>query len=99
MFKGETQLDIFHEDTEALKRLLKTFSDITRLDKFADLTLSLKEQASKAHSSELKKDKKTAQEAQILERELDKIGSDISDIRRQIRDQEENSRIYKAINK
>lgn len=41
MFKGETQLDIFHEDTEALKRLLKTFSDITRLDKFAELTLSL----------------------------------------------------------
>lgn len=95
MFKGETQLDIFHEDTEALKRLLKTFSDITRLDKFAELTLSLKEQASKAHSSELKKDKKTAQEAHILERELDKISSEISDTRRQIRDQEENSRIYK----
>ena len=96
MFKGETQLDIFHEDTEALKRLLKNFSDITRLDKFAELTYNLKEEASKAHSSELKKDKKTTIEANRLERELDKIGSDISDTRRQIRDQEENSRVYKG---
>ena len=96
MFKGETQLDIFHEDTEALKRLLKNFSDITRLDKFAELTYNLKEEASKAHSSELKKDKKTTTEAHRLERELEKIGSDISDTRRQIRDQEENSRIYKG---
>lgn len=96
MFKGETELDIFHEDTEALKRLLKNFSDITRLDNFADLTLNLKNEASKAHSSELKKDKKTAQEAQRLERELEKIENDIWDVRRQIRDQEENSRVYKG---
>lgn len=96
LFKGETQLDIFHEDTEALKRLLKTFSNITSFDKFADLTSNLKELASKAHSSELKKDKKTAQEANNLERELNKIDNDITDIRRQIRDQEENSRIYKG---
>lgn len=96
MFKGETQLDIFHEDTEALKRLLKNFSDITRLDKFAELTYNLKEEASKAHSSELKKDKKTTTEAHRLERELDKIAIDISDIRRQIKDQEENSRVYKG---
>lgn len=96
MFKGETQLDIFHEDTEALKRLLKTFSDITRLDNFAELTFNLKEQASKAHSSELKKDKKTAQEALRLERDLSGIDDAILDIRRQIRDQEENSRIYKG---
>lgn len=96
MFKGETQLDIFHEDSEALKRLLQTFSDITRLDNFADLTLNLKNEASKVHSNELKKDKKTAMEAQRLERELEKIGSDIFDVRRQIRDQEENSRVYKG---
>ena len=96
MFKGETQLDIFHEDSEALKRLLKTFSDITRLDNFAELTHNLKELASKAHSSELKKDKKTATEAQRLEHELNKLATDISDIRRQIRDQEENSRVYKG---
>ena len=96
MFKGETQLDIFHEDSEALKRLLKTFSDITRLDNFADLTRNLKEQASKAHSSELKKDKKTAAEANRLGHELDKIKEDIDDTRRQIRDQEQNSRVYKG---
>lgn len=96
MFKGETQLDIFHEDSEALKRLLQNFSDITRLDNFADLTLNLKNEASKAHSSELKKDKKTALEAQRLERELERIGGDIFDVRRQIRDQEENSRVYKG---
>ena len=96
MFKGETQLDIFHEDSEALKRLLKTFSDITRLDNFADLTRNLKEQASKAHSSELKKDKKTAAEANRLGHELDKIKADIDDTRRQIRDQEQNSRVYKG---
>lgn len=70
MFKGETQLDIFHEDSEALKRLLKTFSDITRLDKFAELTGNLKELAGKAHASELKKDRRTATEANRLEREL-----------------------------
>ena len=96
MFKGETQLDIFHEDSEALKRLLKTFSDITRLDNFADLTRNLKEQASKAHSSELKKDKKTAAEANRLGHEIDKIKADIDDTRRQIRDQEQNSRVYKG---
>ena len=96
MFKGETQLDIFHEDSEALKRLLKTFSDITRLDNFTDLTRNLKELASKAHSSELKKDKKTAAEANRLGHELDKIKTDIDDIRRQIRDQEQNSRVYKG---
>lgn len=96
MFKGETQLDIFHEDSEALKRLLKTFSDITRLDNFADLTYNLKEQASKAHSSELKKDKKTALEANRLEREIEKIKNEISNVRRQIKDQEENSRVYKG---
>ena len=96
MFKGETQLDIFHEDTEALKRLLKNFSDITRLDKFAELTYNLKTEASTAHSSELQTDKKTPIEVHRLERELEKIGSDISDTRRQIRDQEENSRVYKG---
>lgn len=96
MFKGETQLDIFHEDSEALKRLLKTFSDITRLDNFTDLTRNLKELASKAHSSELKKDKKTAAEANRLGHELDKIKTDIDDTRRQIRDQEQNSRVYKG---
>ncbi len=96
MFKGETQLDIFHEDSEALKRLLKTFSDITRLDNFAELTYNLKEQASKAHSSELKKDKKTSIEANRLERELEKLNGDIFDTRRRIKDQEENSRVYKG---
>lgn len=96
MFKGETQLDIFHEDTEALKRLLKTFSDITRLDNFADLTLSLKEQASKAYSKELKQDKKTSQKARELEYDLESIGKKISMTRQQIRTQEENSRIYKG---
>lgn len=96
MFKGETQLDIFHEDTEALKRLLKTFSDITRLDKFAELTSNLKELASKAHASELKKDKKTATEARRLELELNKTKTDISDTLRQMKTQEENSRVYKG---
>lgn len=96
MFKGETQLDIFHEDTEALKRLLKTFSDITRLDKFAKLTGNLKELAGKAHANELKKDKKTATEARRLELELNKIKTDISDTLRQMKTQEENSRVYKS---
>ena len=96
MFKGETQLDIFHEDSEALKRLLKTFSDITRLDNFAELTYNLKEQASKAHSNELKRDKKTASEANRLERELESIRNEIANVRRQIKDQEENSRVYKG---
>ena len=96
MFKGETQLDIFHEDSEALKRLLKTFSDITRLDKFAELTGNLKELAGKAHASELKKDRRTATEANRLERELQKIQTEITETRRQIRDQEENSRVYKG---
>lgn len=96
MFKGESQLDIFHEDSEALKRLIKTFSDITRLDNFTELTHNLKELASKVHSNELKKDQKTAAEAHRLEKFLEKISSDISDTRRQIRDQEENSRVYKG---
>ena len=96
MFKGETQLDIFHEDSEALKRLLKTFSDITRLDNFADLTCRLKELASKAHSNELKKDKKTTSEANRLEREIERISADISNTRQQIRTQEENSKVYKG---
>lgn len=96
MFKGETQLDIFHEDSEALKRLLKTFSDITRLDNFADLTCRLKELAGKAHSNELKKDKKTTAEANRLEREIERISADISNTRQQIRTQEENSKVYKG---
>lgn len=96
MFKGETQLEIFHEDSEALKRLLKTFSDISRLDSFAELTCNLKELAGKAHSSELKKDKKTAAEAHRLEHELERITTDIYETKRQIRDQEENSRVYKG---
>lgn len=96
MFKGETELDIFHEDTEALKRLLKNFSDITRFDNLEELSCSLKNQAYKAYSGELKNDKKTTTEAHRLEGELERIASDISDIRRQIRDQEENSRVYKG---
>ena len=96
MFKGETQLDIFHADTEALKRLLKTFSDITRLDNFADLTCRLKELASKAHSNELKKDKKTTSEANRLEREIERISADISNTCQQIKAQETNSKVYKG---
>lgn len=96
LFKGETQLDIFHEDSEALKRLLKTFSDITRLDNFADLTCRLKELAGKAHSSELKKDKKTTSEANRLEREIEEISANISNTRQQIKTQEENSKVYKS---
>ena len=96
LFKGETQLDIFHEDSEALKRLLKTFSDITRLDNFADLTCRLKELAGKAHSSELKKDKKTNSEANRLEREIEEISANISNTRQQIKTQEENSKVYKS---
>lgn len=96
MFKGETQLDIFHSDSEALKRLLKTFSDITRLDSLAELTCKLEELARKAHSNELQKDSKVSRKAKELEHVLNKINTEIDNIKRQIIDQEKNSRLYKS---
>ena len=96
MFKGETELDIFHKDSEALKRLLKNFSDLTRLDAFVDLTKNLKETASKVHERELAKDKNTSKKVQSLESDRTKCESEIFNIKRQIRDQEDNSRVYKG---
>lgn len=96
MFKGETQLDIFHEDSEALKRLLKTFSDITRLDSLVELTCKLEGLAKKAHSNELQRDNKVSRKAKELEIDLNKINAEIDNVKRQIIDQEKNSRLYKS---
>ncbi len=96
VFKGETQLDIFHQDTEALKRLIKNFSDIKRLDHMALVVKELYEKSEKAHNKELKADKKTAQEAKETEAKLTGVRNEIADTKRKIKIKEEESRNYRT---
>lgn len=96
LFKGETQLDIFHQDNEALKRLIQNFSDIRRLDHMALVVGELNEKAEKAHNRELKADRKTAQEAKETEAKLAAVRRDMSETRSQMRIKEDDSRLYRS---
>ncbi len=87
LFKGESELNVF-DNNEALKTLVKTFSNIGQFDEFVQLTEKFESDSESMSLKELAKDKK--QEKKIKELESSRIqnSNNIQDVKRQIVEQE-----------
>lgn len=83
LFKGERELNVFDNNT-ALKTLVDTFSGIKQFDNLVELTTYFEQQSDNLVTKELKKDKKQEEVIKLLEYELSKVQSDISDVRHDI---------------
>lgn len=87
LFKGESQLDVFNDET-ALKTLVDKFSNIRQFDDYVDLLRSFEGNSDKAYKKELKSDKKSTKAVEQLEYMLKDVNRRISDVRQDIRQQE-----------
>ncbi|MEG2066797.1 MAG: ATP-binding protein, partial [Tannerellaceae bacterium] len=66
LFKGESQLDVFNDET-ALKTLVDKFSNIRQFDDYVDLLKSFEANSDKAYKKELKSDEQTTKKVDRLE--------------------------------
>lgn len=87
LFKGESQLDVFNDET-ALKTLVDKFSNIRQFDNYVDLLRSFETNSDKAYKKELKSDEQTTKKVNRLEYMLSDVNRRIGDIRREIKQQE-----------
>ena len=85
MFKGESELNVF-ENATALKDLVDKFSDIRKFDDLVEYTSLFEEKSNSAYLKEMKSDKKVAKEAQSLEVQISRLGEDISNKKRDIKE-------------
>ena len=93
MFKGESDLNVFDNET-ALKTLVNTFTDIGQFDRYLDLLNHCDEQSGRAHRRELRNDNRIAQEVDQLENQLDDVVKSINRLKGDISLQEQNRQIY-----
>lgn len=87
LFKGESELNVFDNDT-ALKTLVDKFSDIREFDEYVDIVNEFTDKSEEAYKKELKNDKKVSAKAKDLERRDFDIKTKISDIIRDLKIQE-----------
>ena len=85
MFKGESELNVFDNAT-ALKDLVDKFSDIRKFDELVEYTSSFEGKANAAYLKEMKSDRKVANEAKILESQINRLADDISTKKKDIRE-------------
>ena len=85
MFKGESRLDVL-DGPKALKMLVDKYSDIKCFDELVDLTSNFESSAAKAFHRESKNDVKTKGQATAYENELTRLGGEIQNIRKDIKD-------------
>ena len=95
LFKGESQLDIFNDET-ALKTLVDKFSNIRQFDTYVDLLKSFEANSDKAYKKELKSDEQTTKKVESLEYKLKDVTRRISDIKQEIKQQEIANNDYQA---
>lgn len=87
LFKGESQLDVFNDET-ALKTLVDKFSNIRQFDDYVNLLTTFEANSDKAYKKELKSDEKTTKKVDQLEYRLKDVNRRIADIKQEIKQQE-----------
>lgn len=88
LFKGESQLDVFNNDT-ALKTLVDTFSDIRQFEEYVLLTEQFERNADAIVTKALKQDKTQTKKVRQLEREKQETLSAIQGVNEDILTQEQ----------
>lgn len=93
LFKGESQLNVFNEAT-ALKTLVDKFSDIRKFEDFVEVASDLEQKSETAYTKECKSDTKVAKRVGELQRRKEELEGKISELRRDIKKQEEVASTY-----
>ena len=93
LFKGESQLNVFNEPT-ALKTLVDKFSDIRKFEDFVEVASDLEQKSETAYTKECKSDTKVAKRVGELQRRKEELEGKISELRRDIKKQEEVASTY-----
>ena len=88
LFKGENELNVFENDT-ALKALVAKFSDIREFDKYVGLSKTLEEKSDRNYKRELKKDSKTREEANRLDKSIEELKGKISTAEKDLKKQQQ----------
>lgn len=86
LFKGESELNVFENDT-ALKTLVDKFSDIRTFDKFVELAVEFEQKSDDAHKKELRSDNKVASKAKELDLRLQEVNRLLNDVQSDIKQQ------------
>lgn len=87
LFKGESELNVFNNDT-ALKTLVNTFSGIKQFEDLVALTEGFEQKSLNAVNKEMQNDQKVSKKARILDSQLTILSRDISECKKEIATQE-----------
>lgn len=93
MFKGESELNVL-DNKDALKMLVDKLSDIREFDEYVQLTQEFATKSNTAYEKECRSDKRTEKAAKILEIEKQRVCNEISNIERDIREQERSANLF-----
>ena len=85
MFKGESELNVFDNET-SLKELDDKFSDTRKFDDLVDITAAFESKSNAAYNKELTSDRKVAKQAKELGFRITALLNEISQIKSEIRD-------------
>lgn len=88
MFKGESELNVFDNNT-ALKTLVDTFSNIRQFEDYVTLTEKFEKDSDAVVTKELRNDKKQAQKVKELEEKRTRNAIDIQNVRQDMKNQEQ----------
>lgn len=95
LFKGESELNVFENDT-ALKTLVDKFSDIRTFDKYVDLAVEFEQKSDDAHKKELRSDTKVANKAKELDSRLQDVNKRLYDVQSDIKQQKAMASDYQS---
>lgn len=87
LFKGESELNVFNNET-ALKTLVDTFSGIRQFEDLVALTEGFEQKSLNAVNKEMQNDQKVSKKAKDLDSRLMLLNREISDCKRDISTQE-----------
>ena len=87
LFKGESELNVFNNDT-ALKTLVNTFSGIKQFEDLVALTEGFEQKSLNAVNKEMQNDQKVSRKARELDARLTVLNRDIFDCKKDIVTQE-----------
>lgn len=87
LFKGESELNVFNNDT-ALKTLVDTFSGIKQFEDLVALTEGFEQKSLNAVNKEMQNDQKVSKKAKDLDYRLTLLNRDIFDCKKDIATQE-----------
>lgn len=88
LFKGENELNVFDNETAALKTLVDTFSNIKQFDELADVTANFEQKSSNALNRELQNDKKISNQAREYDSQLKTITNEINYLKEELKQKE-----------